>query len=138
MAQEENSSWLNSQENEEGAAPENVPDIEDFLCARLQLLYFASSILYLQRLSPAPLHSFFFCFTSLFSAFSFYPPAILSYCRSTPGPTHISHSLHLPAPGSLPVLFSFYNQIFSRHEFLIPVRNFLISCAGLIEKTAVY
>lgn len=58
MAQEENLSWLNSQESKEGADPGSVPDVEDFLPARLQLLLFTSSVLYLQCLSPAPIHSF--------------------------------------------------------------------------------
>lgn len=134
--QEENPSWLSSQESKEGADPENVPDIEDFWSARPQLLLFTSSVLYLQ---PAPLHSFFFCATSF--VFSVFP---LSNCfsslpqehsRANP---HLPCSLPLPASGYLPGLFSFHNQIFSSHEFLIPIRNFPIPCAGVFEKTVVY
>lgn len=69
MAQKENPSWLNSQESKEGADPENIPYTEDFLFARLQLLFFTSSVLYLQSLSSAPL-LFFLCSTSFgFSVF---------------------------------------------------------------------
>lgn len=93
MAQEENLSWLNSQESKEGADAENVPDIEDVISSRLQLLLFTSSVLYLQCLSPALLHSFFFHATSLFLAFSLYPTAIPSHHRSTPGLVYISHVL---------------------------------------------
>lgn len=62
MAQKENSSWFNSQESKEGADPENVPDTEHLLFAKLQLLFFTSSVLYLQCLSPAPLLVFLPCF----------------------------------------------------------------------------
>lgn len=137
MAQEENPFWLNSQESKEGADSENVPDIEDFLSARLQFLFFASSVLHLQCLFPAPLHSFLFCFLifCLFPLSSCYSQSLQEHSRANP---HLPCSLHLPAPGPLPVLFSFRNQIFSSHEFLIPIRNFLISCACLIKKTIVY
>lgn len=138
MAQEENLSWLNSQESKEGADPGSVPDVEDFLPARLQLLLFTSSVLYLQCLSPAPIHSFFFCATSLVLAFSLYPAAIPSHHRNTPGLTHISHvvstCLH---QGPFWCSLAFTIRFFPNHEFLIPIRNFLIPCAALIEKTVV-
>lgn len=91
MAQEEKSSWLNSQESKEGADPENVPDIEDFLSARLQFLFFASSV-YTYSVSPLLPYTVF-CSASSFFAFSLYPAAIPSHCRSTPGLTHISRVL---------------------------------------------
>lgn len=113
MPQEENPSWLSSQESKEGADAENVSGTEDFLSARPQLLLFTSSVLYLQCHSPAPLHSFSFCATCLFLAFSLYPTAILHYHRSTPGLTHISHVLstclhHGTFQGSLAFTIRFF------------------------------
>lgn len=108
MAQKENPSWLNSQEIKEGPDPENVPDTEDFLFARLQLLLFSSSVLYLQCLSPAPLLVFLLCYFLVFSVFPLsncYSLLPQEHSRANP---HLPCSLHLPAPRSLPVLFSFH------------------------------
>lgn len=90
MAQEESPSWLNyqerydrSQESKEGADPEDVPNIEDYSSARLQLLLFTSSgSASTMFLSPTPVHSLFFRGPFLILVFSLHATAIASHHRS--------------------------------------------------------
>lgn len=70
------------------------------------------------------------------------------YCQSPQEPhalpglkPHLPRSLHLPemaAPVSLLMLFSFHNQVFSNHGFLVQILDFLVLCAGLIERKFLY
>lgn len=109
-----------------------------FICQTPALAFYLFCSVLTVSLPCSPTLFFLLCYLLVFSIFPLsncYSSLPQEHSRANP---HLPCSLHLPAPRYLPGLFSFHNQIFSSHEFLIPIKNFLISCVGLIEKTVVY